>query len=96
MFSEPSHNITCGSNTPYHTHTNNSLLLLFLGGSPGRFTCPKRQVALTSPENGLATFQLKLRDQDHILMLPAGRHPYIIKSADQMCNVTLDAEGTSK
>lgn len=54
--------------------------------------CPTKHVALTSPENDLATFQLKFGDEDHILFLPAGRHPYIIKSADQTRNSTLTAE----
>lgn len=62
-------------------------------GRPQAFTCPENQVAPTSPENGLATFHLKFGDQDHVLMQPLGRHPYIIKAADQICNVTLDAKG---
>lgn len=58
-----------------------------------KFTCPEDKLALISPVNELASFKLRFGDKDHNLLLPLGRYPYIINSTDQMCNVTLIAEG---
>ena len=58
-------------------------------------SCPDALVALTSPQSQLATFQLTFGGETHSLMLPLGRYPYNIKTNNEMCNITMIAEGKS-
>ena len=58
-------------------------------------SCPDALVALTSPQSQLATFQLTFGGETHSLMLSLGRYPYNIKTDNEMCNITMIAEGKS-